>query len=162
MHEYESKILSGPNFAVIYLTGTQERVNWAKFSLNHNSYHLKISIVYQVLYRHYFWRQPWKVDVCIPISQMMKLEYGRLSISTVSYWLMGLQLYLWLDPKDQPPSFLPTACPLMWLAAILLLYPTPPVIIITEKAFEATWWAIGPTHLSLSRILCVARSSAWG
>ena len=60
------------------------------------------------------------------------------------------------------PSFLSTACPLMWFAAIQLLYTTPPAITIPEKAFEAPQRAIGTTDLSLSRILCLAKSSAWG
>ena len=121
---------------------------------------LKISIVYQVLYRHYFWRQSWRVDAHIPISQTIKVEHGRLSISILSCWLIAT---LPLAQSGRPaPSFLPTACPLMWLAAILLLYPTPPVITIPKKVFETPQWTTGPTDLSLSRILCLTRSSAWG
>lgn len=79
MNEFESKILSGPDSIIMNLTGTQERVNQAIFSLNHNSYHLKISIVYQVLHRHYFWWQPGKVDIHTPTSQMMKVEHRSIS-----------------------------------------------------------------------------------
>ena len=48
----------------------------------------------------------------IPVSQMMKLKHRKLCISTLSYWLMGLQLHLHLDSSDWPPSNSTIACPL--------------------------------------------------
>lgn len=94
----------------------------------------------------------------IPISQMMKLKHRKLCISTLCYWLMGLQLDLYLDSNDWPPSNSTIARRLMSLAVLLLTILS---ALLLKKVLGATFMSPCSYNLPLCRILCWESSPIW-
>lgn len=114
-----------------------------------------------MLYWHYFWRQPRKVDVRIPVSQMMKVKHGRLSISALKLlidWVATLPL-AW---SQRPAPFFLANCLSTNVARSHSTSGSHPTCHhLSRKSIWVSSMNNG-SYRSLSRILCLARSSAWG